>query len=35
MIIIIVIGYKHNQKIKPLYIKLPKYVCAGKTLKKI
>ena len=29
-----VIGYKHNQKIKPLYIKLPKYVCAGKTFKK-
>ena len=26
-----VIGYKHNQKIKPLYIKLPKYVCKGKT----
>ena len=26
-----VIGYKHNQKIKPLYIKLPKYVCTGKT----
>ena len=29
-----VIGYKHNQKIKPLYIKLPKYVCASKTFKK-
>ena len=29
-----VIGYKHNQKIKPLYIKLPKYVCTGKTFKK-
>ena len=26
-----VIGYEHNQKIKPLYIKLPKYVCTGKT----
>ena len=30
-----VIGYEHNQKIKPLYIKRPKYVCIGKTLKKI
>ena len=30
-----VIGYEHNQKIKPLYIKLPKYVCTGKTFKKI
>ena len=29
-----VIGYKHNQKIKPLYIKLPKYVCTGKTFKR-
>ena len=29
-----VIRYKHNQKIKPLYIKLPKYVCTGKTFKK-
>ena len=26
-----VTGYEHNQKIKPLYIKLPKYVCTGKT----
>ena len=30
-----VTGYEHNQKIKPLYIKLPKYVCTGKTFKKI
>ena len=30
-----VIGYDHNQKIKPLYIKLPKNVCTGKTFKKI
>ena len=30
-----VIGYEHNQKIKSLYIKLPKYVCTGKTFKKI
>ena len=29
-----VIRYKHNQKIKPLYMKLPKYVCTGKTFKK-
>ena len=26
-----VIGYEHIQKIKPLYIKLPKNVCTGKT----
>ena len=25
-----IIGYKHNHKIKPLYIKRPKYVCIGK-----
>ena len=29
-----VIGYEHNQKIRPLYIKLPKNVCTGKTFKK-
>ena len=29
-----VVGYEHNQEIKPLYIKLPKYVCAGKAFKK-
>ena len=29
-----IFGYKHNPKIKPLYIKLPKYVCIGKTFKK-
>ena len=29
-----IIGCKHNHKIKPLYIKLPKYVCRGKTFKK-
>ena len=29
-----IIGYKQNHKIKPLYIKLPKYVCIGKTFKK-
>ena len=28
-----VIGYEHNQKIKPLYIKLPKYVCTAETFK--
>ena len=28
------IGYKHNHKIKPLYIKPPKYVCIGKVFKK-
>ena len=28
-----VIGYKHNHNIKPLYIKLPKYVCSGSTFK--
>ena len=30
-----VIGYKHNHNIKPLYIKLPEYVCRGHTFKKI
>ena len=29
-----VIGYDHNQKIKPLYTKLSKYVCTGTTFKK-
>ena len=29
-----VIAYEHNQKIKPLYIKLPKNLCTGKTYKK-
>ena len=29
-----VIGYKHNHNIKPLFIKLPEYVCGGKTFKK-
>ena len=29
-----VIGHKHNHKIKPLYIKLPKNVFRGKTFKK-
>ena len=29
-----VIGYEHNQKIKPLYIKHPTNVCTGKTFKK-
>ena len=28
-----IIECKHNHKIKPLYIKLPKYVCRGKTFK--
>ena len=30
-----IIGYKHNYNIKPLYIKLPEYVCSGNKLKKI
>ena len=30
-----VIGYKHNQNIKPLYIKLPEYVWRGNTFKNI
>ena len=30
-----VIRYKDNHNIKPLYIKLPKYICSGKTFKKI
>ena len=30
-----VIGYKYNRSIKPLYIKLPEYVCRGNTFKKI
>ena len=30
-----IIGYKHNYKIKLLYIKLPEYVCSGNTSKKI
>ena len=29
-----IIGYKHNCNIKPLYIKLPEYVCSGNKLKK-
>ena len=29
-----VIGYKRNHNIKPLYIKLPEYVCSGSTFKK-
>ena len=29
-----IIGYKHNYNIKPLYIKLPEYVCSGNTFKK-
>ena len=29
-----VIGYKHDHKIKPLYIKLPECVCGGNTSKK-
>ena len=29
-----IIGYKHNYSIKPLYIKLPEYVCSGNTFKK-
>ena len=29
-----VIGYKRNHSIKPLYIKLPEYVCSGSTFKK-
>ena len=29
-----VIRYKDNHNIKPLYIKLPKYICSGKTFKK-
>ena len=28
------IGYKYNRSIKPLYIKLPEYVCRGNTFKK-
>ena len=30
-----IIGYKQNYNIKPLYIKLPEYVCSGNKLKKI
>ena len=30
-----IIGYKHNYNIKPLYIKLPEYVCSGNRFKKI
>ena len=30
-----VIGYKHNHSIKPLYTKLPEYICRGNTFKKI
>ena len=30
-----VIGYKHNQNIKLLYIRFPEYVCRGNTFKKI
>ena len=29
-----IIGYKHNHNIKPLCIKLPEYICSGKTFKK-
>ena len=29
------IGCKYNCSIKPLYIKLPEYVCRGNTFKKI
>ena len=29
-----IIGYKHYQIIKPLYIKSPEYVCRGNTFKK-
>ena len=29
-----IIGYKHNYNIKPLYVKLPEYVCSGNTFKK-
>ena len=29
-----IIGYKHNQNIKPIYIKLPEYICRDKTFKK-
>ena len=29
-----IIGYKHNQNIKPLYIRFPEYVCRGNTFKK-
>ena len=29
-----IIVYKHNYNIKPLYIKLPEYVCSGNTFKK-
>ena len=28
-------GYKHDHNIKPLYIKLPEFVCRGNTFKKI
>ena len=28
-----VIGYKHKHNIKPLYIKLPEYVCSGSAFK--
>ena len=26
-----VIGYKHNYNVKPLCMKLPEYICSGKT----
>ena len=29
-----IIGYKHYQIIKPLYVKFPEYVCRGNTFKK-
>ena len=29
------IGYKYNRSIKPLYLKLPEYVCRSNTFKKI
>ena len=29
-----VIEYKHNHNVKPLYIKLPEYICCGNTFKK-